>query len=274
VRIRHLITVGAAALLTAGVAAVITATPAEAAPPSNDTFAGAIAITSLPFDTTVDTSEATTDADDTEANVVCGAPSTDASVWYSYTAATTGVVIVDVSSSSYSAGVLVMLGSPGSFEIWACGPGTIAFPTDAGVTYSLMIIDDQADGTGNGGTAVVHVEEAPPTPIITTTVDPKARFNADGSATVTGTATCTGVPDFAFVDVELHQRVGRGEVVGFGTMDILCDETVQPWEIQVFPQIGRKFAGGKGASVTFAVACGVFDCSVDFQEHIVQLSRK
>jgi hypothetical protein len=268
------VTLGGATLLAAGLVVAI-GTPANAAPPPNDTFAGSVTIESLPFSATLDTSEATTDADDAEANQVCGAPATDASVWYSYTAATDGALIVDVSRSSYPAGVLAVIGSPGTFEIWACGPSAIAFPTTAGTTYHLMIIDDQSDGGGNGGTMRLSIEEAPPPPVISATVSPSAGFNpSTGAATVRGTVTCTGIADFAFVDVELHQRVGRGEVVGFGTIDVLCDGSTQPWEIEVFPTIGRKFAGGKAASVTFAVACGLVDCSIDFQEHIVHLSRR
>jgi hypothetical protein len=55
---------------------------------------------------------------------------------------------------------------------------------------------------------------------------------------------------------------------------VKCDGTFRPWSVEVFPVIGSKFAGGKAASVTFAVACGPFECGVDFQEHIVQLSRR
>src|SRR5262245_56094145 len=53
--------IGAAAI-AAGLILVGSA-PAYAAAPSNDTFAGAIPIGAVPFSTTLDTSEATTDAD-------------------------------------------------------------------------------------------------------------------------------------------------------------------------------------------------------------------
>src|SRR5262245_44463482 len=98
-----------AAAVIAGVVLVAPG-PAYAAAPTNDTFAGATAIGAVPFSTTVDTSEATTDADDAEANANCGAPSTDASVWFSLAATTNGAFVVDVSASSYSAGVLVVTG--------------------------------------------------------------------------------------------------------------------------------------------------------------------
>ena len=58
------------------------------------------------FSEVLDTTEATTDADDAQFNASCGAPATDASVWYTLVG-TDEVVIVDVSGSDYSAGVLV-----------------------------------------------------------------------------------------------------------------------------------------------------------------------
>ena len=73
---------------------------------------------------------------------MCGAPATDASVWYTLTGADNGVV-VDVSSSDYSAGVIVATGSPGSFELETCGPGAVAFFASSGTTYSILAFDDQ-----------------------------------------------------------------------------------------------------------------------------------
>lgn len=254
---------------------VLAAGPAYAAAPANDTFAGAVAIGSVPFTATQDTTEATTDADDTEANAVCGAPALDASVWYSITPATDQVLIADVSASSYSAGVLVVTGKPGSFQIETCGPGAVAFYALGGVTYSMLMIDDQYDGGGNGGTLRLSVTEAPPPPEVTVTVNDRAAFNArTGSATVSGAISCTGTVDFTFIDVLLRQAVGRGEVVGEGFLDVTCDGKVRPWSVEIFPFYGTKFAGGKGASFTYAVACGPIFCSESYNEQRVQLSRR
>src|SRR5829696_2832942 len=54
---------------------------ALAAPPANDTFPNATTAT-IGFSESLDTTEATTDADDAQLNESCGAPATDASVWY------------------------------------------------------------------------------------------------------------------------------------------------------------------------------------------------
>src|SRR5947207_8039058 len=89
--------------------------------PSNESFAGAAPINALPFSTTLDTTQATSDAIDEDANAQCGAPATEASVWYSFASAADQTVVADVSASSYSAGVIVVTGSPGAFNVVACG---------------------------------------------------------------------------------------------------------------------------------------------------------
>ena len=84
-------------LVLAGVmllAIALPAAPAAAAPPANDVFGEAVVIDpgSLPFSTSQDTTDATTDADDAEIAALCpggGPPFTDASVWYAFTPAIT-----------------------------------------------------------------------------------------------------------------------------------------------------------------------------------------
>lgn len=260
----------AAVALTA--ATLITLAPAAlAAPPDNDTYAGRAVIGSVPFSATIDTSEATTDAEDAAINADCAAPATDASVWFELTAANDGALLANVAGSDYTAGVLVATGGPGNWTIVACGPETVAWETTAGQTYTLLAIDDQFDGGGNGGTLNITVEDAPPTPEIDATADPVGRFNAqDGTATVTGTVTCTGQAEFAFLAVDMQQRVGRGYVLGSGETEVVCDGQQHKFSVLVEPFVG-SFAGGKTATVTFAVACGAFDCSVDYDEQTIRL---
>src|SRR5207249_7447161 len=111
----------------------VSASAALAATPSNDTFAGAKLVV-IGDSEVLDTTEATTDSDDAQLNATCGAPATDASVWYAFAGSDTGVV-VDVSQSNYSAGVLVGVGSQGNLQTVACAPGAVAFFAAAGTTY-------------------------------------------------------------------------------------------------------------------------------------------
>jgi hypothetical protein len=257
------------------IVSLATAAPAAAArakAPANDLYSGRQAI-SIGFSATVDTTLATTDADDVEMNV-CGAPAMDASVWYELTATADGFIGIDVSASNYSAGVFVATGSPGSFEVVACAPGATAFEAVAGVRYAILAIDDQQDGSGNGGSLVIQVAKLPPPPEITLTVNPSGQFNSKtGSATISGTVTCTGGPaEFSVIDVSVRQAVGRLFIDGFGSIEgFTCDGTTQPWSVEVFGFNGI-FKGGKALTVTFAFACGTFLCGEDFVERVVHLT--
>jgi hypothetical protein len=244
---------------------------ALAAPPSNDTFANAT-LSSIGFSEALDTTEATTDADDAQLNTTCGAPATDASVWYSLQGSDEGVV-VDVSASDYSAGVLVGVGSQGSLQLVTCGPGAVAFFAATGTTYYVLAIDDQFDGTGNGGSLNISFNAIPPPPTVDITV---SRFGAvnpkTGVATISGTYTCSD-GDFIDVVVEARQEIGSKFVIlgdgGFfesGT----CDGAPHDWSAQVFPQSG-KFAGGKTMTLTFSTSCGPFECGFGFDEQTVVL---
>ena len=244
---------------------------ALAAPPLNDTFAGATLV-DLGHSEVLDTTEATTDSDDAQLNAQCGAPATDASVWYAFTAAADGGVVVDVSQSSYSAGVLVGVGTQGNLQTVACGPDTVGFFAAAGTTYYLLAIDDQADGGGNGGNLSISIHEIPPPPTIDVALNRFGTVNpGTGVATISGTYTCTNA-DYVDVGVDARQNVGRFSIFGsgyffdFGT----CDGTSRSWSAAVVPYNG-KFAGGKALSVAFAYACGQFQCSSGYAERTVML---
>jgi hypothetical protein len=249
------------------------AAPVLAAAPGSDTYAGRIVVGVLPFSDSLDTTEATTDADDAEANASCGAPATDASVWYEL-AGTDGGILVDVSGSDYSAGVIVAIGSPGTLVTVACGQGAVAFFAASGETYAILAFDDQLDGSGNGGTLDITIDAAPPPPAIDIAVDPVGSFDkVTGSATISGTLTCSGEAFFTEVDVQLTQNVGRFTISGFGGIfseGPVCDGTAQPWSVEVFGQTG-KFKGGRAVAVTFAFACGSFDCGFDEETTKVML---
>lgn len=260
--------------VTALVTVIGLAGPAAAAP-ANDTFASATAVTSLPFTDTVDTSTATRDADDDALAAQClGVPAWDATVWYSVTATTNGGLMADSTGSDYAVGFFVATGSPGNFQLQGCGPGTVGWATTAGETYYLVAFDDQEDGGGNGGSLNLTIDEIPAPPTIDFTVNPRGTFNArTGEATISGTVTCSGVADFAFLEAQLTQSVGRFKVVGFGFTDVTCDGETRPYSLLISGDNGT-FAGGKAASLTFALACGPFFCNESFAEFTVQLTGK
>lgn len=242
--------------------------------PSNDSLSGATVVT-VPFSEGLNTTEATTDADDAQLNATCGAPATDASVWYAYTPTASGVVVVDVSQSDYSAGVLVGMGTQGNLSTVACGPGAVSFfasDTVPSLTYYILAIDDQFDGGGNGGSLNISFTALPTTTLDAFTVD---RFgNVDtrtGIATIRGTYACSH-GDFLQTFVDARQNVGRFSIMGSGSFFDYgtCDGATHNWTATVFPSNG-KFAGGKSITVTFAYTCGVVNCASEYVERTVFL---
>jgi len=247
----------------------LSAPTALAAPPSNDTFTGATSAT-VGFGEVLDTTDATTDSDDAQLNADCGAPATDASVWYVLEGADVGVA-VDVSQSDYSAGVLVGVVTQGNLETVTCGAGAVAFFAAAGTTYYVLAFDDQEDGRGNGGSLNISFSDIPPPPNIDIALNRFGRVDSHtGIATVAGTYTCTN-GDFLDVFVDASQKVGRGSVLGSGSFESdTCDGEPHAWTVDLTPQNGR-FAGGKTLTMTFAFSCGEILCTDGFFEQTIQL---
>jgi hypothetical protein len=245
----------------------VAALPAVAAP-ANDTYSGREVLTDpLPITVVADTTEATTDADDTDLNMMCGAPATDASVWYEYTPSVEGELVIDPLASDYSVGTIVATGGPGSWMVESCGPEVVPFFAMPGMTYTILVFDDQVDGGGNGGQLQFTIDQAPPPPSIEVTVDPRGSFDArTGAATVSGTYRCLpsdgGAVEFAAVNVQMSQRAGRIYIQGSGFVDVdpaTCDGTEQPWTITTEWANGL-FKGGKAEAQVFADVCGAQSC--------------
>jgi Family of unknown function (DUF6299) len=178
-----------------------------------------------------------------------------------------------VSTSSYSAGVIVVSGSPGALNVETCGPGTVGFTATAGTTYYVLAFDDQFDGAGNGGTLQISLNAAPPAPTLDVKVDKTGYVNtATGAATISGTITCT---DAIFADVftTLQQQSKTAAVNGFGGFfadGSACDGTAQPWTSEILPTSG-VFAAGKAASFTSSFACGTFECRDGYTFQTIKL---
>lgn len=247
-------------VVATGAAVVLGATPAAAAPPSHDTIQGAKAITAFPFSEVVDTTEATTDAEDAAINAQCGAPVTNGSVWYSLKASQTAAAyVVDVSQSDFSPGVIVATGTPGNLSLVACGPFSLAFSSVPGETYYIMAFS--FDPAVNGGQLSISVDEASPPPTVEMTVDDVGRVDkATGTATISGTYTCTGEADVVFLQGRLQQQQGSTQVSGDYFQDGLqCGGTFK-WKLEVTPTSG-KFIRGLAATISSTVGCNVLGCN-------------
>jgi len=255
-------------------ALMLGATPALAAAPPNDTIAGATLIAVLPFSDMVDTTEATTDADELATGQPCldiGAPAIEKAVWFKYTATANVSLLVNTTASSYSNGIASYIGAPSATTLTGCAPGQLSVAVPAGQTAYLMVFGDMVGSPG--GILRISVQEAPPPPQISLTVDPIGTFDpATGRATVSGTATCTGVADFANLNGTVTQTVGRFTVSGFFFAPLVCDGATHSWTATTTFNNGR-FAGGPATVQVFAFACNASGCGEDAVTQQVRLRR-
>jgi PKD repeat protein len=108
---------------------------AGAAAPANDDFGTAASISSYPFNTSQDTSDATLDPNDP---IYC-APEQEATVWYTLTNAESRQIYANTYGSSYDTMITVVMGTPGGFGSVTCGYGSVDFLAVPNQTYYLMI---------------------------------------------------------------------------------------------------------------------------------------
>ena len=157
-RARQLLVAAAAAALLVPTGAAT----AQAAAPSNDLPSGATVITSLPTTISQSTTEATTDSVDATLNQQCGAPVTAGSVWFDYTDPTGNGLVVDVSASDFSAGVMIVIGDPETDGVVvSCAPQVAAVRGEPGTTYHVMAFSDTPGVTG-GQLVATFSDPGPP----------------------------------------------------------------------------------------------------------------
>jgi hypothetical protein len=248
-------------LAVAGMGTLGLAPAVLAAAPANDTYAGRITV-SDGYSATIDTTEATTDANDDAINAGCGFVHTDASVWYTL-AGTDETYVIDVSNASYPAGAIIATGDPVTgFTLVSCDLGRVSVDAAAGTTYTILVFDSQLDFEGNGGSLTVSVETFLPPTLDAFSVNPVAHLAADGSATVTGTATCRAKPlAYTYMELTPNQRDGKSTVSGFvGATDPFgCDGAEQTWSITVHPDSGA-FRRGRLILTGIVQVCSFTKC--------------
>jgi Ca2+-binding RTX toxin-like protein len=133
--------------VVASILLLATSGVAHAAPPTNDDFADAIAVTEpLPYTDTQDTSEATFEAGEpTLADLGCGF--VGATVWYSFAPSVDSIVAADTVGSDFDTILAVWEGSDlGSLALVGCADdarggllSSVPFLAEAGVEYRIQV---------------------------------------------------------------------------------------------------------------------------------------
>jgi hypothetical protein len=228
------------------------ATPAAAAPPSNDRESGAIAIGALPFTTSQDTSEAT-----------AGGPrfcASRASVFYSFTPGATDRVQVDTIGSDYDTVLAVYRRTnTGRVRILGCDDDAFGFTSGvrfravAGKTYFVMVGQCCSNVGGGGGELVLTATEVVDVPLeIDMDVTGGSVDQATGLATVNGTLTCNERA-FVFRDMGLRQLRDNFFVArGFFGLEVGCiPGVVEQWSVEIDTDTGVAFGPGPATVRTF-----------------------
>lgn len=230
--------------LATGVAP-LSAGVAVAVPPDNDDFDTARVVSTVPFTDTVDTTEATSAADDPEPECV----GTGRTVWYSFTPSTNARVAADTFGSDYDTTLSVYTGSRGDLTELACNDDAeslqsrVTFDAVAGETYFLMAGSFFAEPSG---VLVFNLGEAPPALELAVSVDPFGAVEpSSGRVELRGTVTCSR-PASAELFGRLQQRAGRVTISGFFGTFLECDG-VTPWSFELVGDNGR-FAGGRATA--------------------------
>jgi PKD repeat protein len=142
------------------VAAIGFPAAAQAATAPNDSFTSATVITSLPFTTNEDTSQATSDPSDPSG---C---SNNGSVWFSFTPSSDMQIDADASASNYGTRLSAWTGTQGALNQVACNDfsnqSSIIFAATAGTTYYFMAAQCCGSGGDGGGNLQFSVSQVIP----------------------------------------------------------------------------------------------------------------
>jgi hypothetical protein len=225
-----------------------------AEPPGNDDRADASVVTAVPYEDTVDTTEATHQASD---------PCTDGdpfrTVWYSFTPSQEGRFAIRLQAEDEDYGAIFALAVPdgsGGLDIINCdwGGGTMTWRAEAGQEYLIML------GTWpDSSSGVVHlaVLRPPRSPWVLLSVADTGRVGRLGAALVAGRVRCPPRAGGAQVSVRVRQEFGRFIVVGRGSTGAACGER---WTARA-PNSAFRFAAGEARVQATAYVCTEYDCA-------------
>jgi hypothetical protein len=252
-------------LLAALALALVLAPSAMAAGPANDRVSKAIVIGAIPASVRVDTTQATSSSSDPG---YCFGPEMGpdpATVWFSYTATTTGPLGATTFGSDYATTLYIGTSTRHGFEQIACGEtsrslqSAVRFDATAGVTY-LFAAAASPFGGSNGGNLVFNLDVGPPAQVVDFTLDPHGTIDRQ-SVVFHGTASCTAPTTFqSAVVVELDQGTGPRAADYIGFADITnCPVSATPFQIVLEQQVGQVKPGPVTLDIIFA-ACNDFEC--------------
>lgn len=245
----------AALSLLLGMAAMGGSAPADAAPPSNDVLDGAIPIQTVPFSTSLDTSEATAEGDG------CANPA--ATVWYVFTPPSDGTYDITTVGSDYDTMISVFGASP-FLHLFSCGQvamrqgGLVGGETYYIQVGNLCCTYADAGQVGPGGNLVLNISKSAPI-AVTLTIDSTATLGrgVDFPVQVSGTIACSqdGVAQLNGVLSQTQgAKVAQGGFADDGPLALPCSPTPTGWS-RIVTGGERKFVAKSAELTVSSTAC-------------------
>lgn len=240
---------------------------ALAAVPGNDDFGSATSIGGLPFSDSLNTADATTQAED-PLDCIGAAHS----VWYTFTSAVDVSIGVDTFGSDFDTVLSAYTGSRGSLTQIACRDDSnglqshIKWQATAGTIYHVMVSGYGSGSEGDSGNLVLHASAEPLFTFVVSVSGSGSVDETTGVATIGGTVECS-IPGNVYSGsrYRLRQVVGDAEVRGLLFVSIACGPEPSTWEATAVPRDGQ-FVRGR-ARIPGATWYGYSD---DFTESQVQ----
>lgn len=272
---RRIVALTAALALAAAFAVPVSA----AAAPRNDRSARPVVIGSIPFSHSQDTTGATSASTDPG---YCLAPEfgTDpGTVWFRYTASSTGPLGATTFGSDYDTTVYVGTSNgTGGIDVIACNDdvrtlqAAVRFDATAGQTYLFAVGASPFAGV-NGGNLVFNLDVGPVAQVVDLEIDPVGSVSK-GVVTFHGTVSCSAEATLgSIVIAELTQGQGPSEAAGVGFLDVAgCPDSGIPFAIEVPSEFGRFKAGPATAQFIYA-ACNDFECANETIDAAVTLRK-
>jgi hypothetical protein len=219
-----------------------------AAPPANDDFDAAVAVTAVPFSVTADTTEATRAEDDPQCIGDDGF-----TVWYDLTLSGTAEIVLDTFGSDYDTTLSAWTGERGALEPVDCNDDSgslqsrIAFTAEAGVTYHVMV-GSFPDTPGSN--LVFNGGVLPPPVVLGVTLDGTGTLTGGGAAVLRGTVTCSRPVDVTVNGTLRQQQSGGRVAVGSYRATVACAGSAR-WRATVLGET-RVYRVGPASAVAAA----------------------
>jgi hypothetical protein len=235
------------------------ASPTPIRPVDGDRLASPIVLTAVPASVTLDTTHATSEPFDPDCS------GTGPTVWFTFRPTESVTLAANTFGSNYDTTLyLATRNQSGTIELLACNDdagddvqSAIRFDAQAGTNYYFMV---GAFSAGPGGQLVFNLDHATPLPQLSISVLADGTFDADGRATLYGTATCSSRVDNLYIDVSLRQLVGRQVFRGWGEAYLeRCGTRERSWSVVVSSYDGT-FGDEPATATVYASICDDFEC--------------